>query len=344
MDHARTVPSSSPANRTRPSAEKWRWFARAPRPGQSVLELGCGDGTHLIASAVGLPDATFVGRDLSATAVERGNRLIAELGLRNACLHAADVTTWVPPHPFDYAIAHGLYSWVPPAVRDAVLKLYANALAPAGVGYVSYNIYPGCYVRRMLWEMMRFHTADIADPVAKMTEATEFAKFLAAGGQGAKTDSAVALMTHELESVIDSRDPRVLYHDDLGAFNDPVYVSLQLELLVCVLPGHFRSDVQAGLLAVLGSRPLPDGGTGLFHPDKLSFGQTVYLSQIYAAARQVAGVGSVNATVFQRQGIAAPQYLQDGFMRLARLEIPRLDNDANFPEHGLLRIHPFGGL
>ena len=119
--------------------------------------------------------------------------------------------------------------------------------------------------------------------------------------------------------------------------------SLELELLVCVLPGHFRSDVQAGLLAVLGSRVLPDGSTGLFHADQLSFGQTVYLSQIYAAARQVTGVASVNATVFQRQGIADPQYLQDGFMRLARLEIPRLDNDANFPEHGVLRVELHGG-
>lgn len=134
---------------------------------------------------------------------------------------------------------------------------------------------------------------------------------------------------------------RMAGHDT--EFNDPVYVSLELELLVCVLPGHFRSDVQAGLLAVLGSRPLADGSTGLFHPDRLSFGQTVYLSQIYAAARQVTGVASVNATVFQRQGIADPQYLQDGFMALARLEIPRLDNDANFPEHGVLRFQLFGG-
>lgn len=134
---------------------------------------------------------------------------------------------------------------------------------------------------------------------------------------------------------------RMAGHDT--EFNDPVYVSLELELLVCVLPGHFRSDVQAGLLAVLGSRVLPDGSTGLFHPDQLSFGQTVYLSQIYAAARQVTGVASVNATVFQRQGIADPKYLQDGFMALARLEIPRLDNDANFPEHGVLRLQLFGG-
>jgi hypothetical protein len=134
---------------------------------------------------------------------------------------------------------------------------------------------------------------------------------------------------------------RMAGHDT--EFNDPVFVSLEIELLVCVAAGHFRADVRAGLLAALGNRRLQDGGTGLFHPDRLSFGQTVYLSQIYAAARRVTGVASVNATVFQRQGVATRQYLDEGFMRMSRLEIPRLDNDANFREHGLLRLNLFGG-
>jgi hypothetical protein len=30
-------------------------------------------------------------------------------------------------------------------------------------------------------------------------------------------------------------------------------------------------------------------------------------------------------------------------MRLGRLEIPRLDNDPNFPERGVLRLVLFGG-
>jgi hypothetical protein len=101
--------------------------------------------------------------------------------------------------------------------------------------------------------------------------------------------------------------------------------------------------VRAGLLEVLGSRILPDGRRGLFHPDNLSFGQTVYLSPLYAAARQVAGVASVQVTLFQRQGTPDPQPLADGFMQLGRLEIPRLDNDPNFPEHGVLRLTLYGG-
>ena len=134
---------------------------------------------------------------------------------------------------------------------------------------------------------------------------------------------------------------RMAGHDT--EFNDPIHVSLEIDLLVCVQGSHFRADVRAGLLEVLSNRVLPDGRRGLFHPDALSFGQTVYLSPIYAAARQVAGVGSVQVTRFTRQGSNDTSALADGFMQLGRLEIPRLDNDRNFPEHGVLRLTLFGG-
>jgi SAM-dependent methyltransferase len=195
----------------------------APVDGCRVLEIGCGDGTHLIAAAIGLPAATFVGLDLSASAVERGNARIAELGLRNVSLHAADVTAWEPPpEPFDYAVAHGLYSWVPPAVRDAVLDVYRRALAPTGIGYVSYNTYPGCYVRRMVWEMLRFHTADFPEPTTRIAQAHELMKFLVAGLPAEKTPAA-ALFGHELDALQNDHHPAVLYHDDLSPTNDPVY-------------------------------------------------------------------------------------------------------------------------
>jgi predicted phage baseplate assembly protein len=127
------------------------------------------------------------------------------------------------------------------------------------------------------------------------------------------------------------------------AFNDPAHVSLELELLVCVRPEYFRSYVRAALLEVLSARRFADGGQGLFHPDRFSFGQTVYLSPIYAAARAVAGVGSVEVTCFQRQGLASSEHLAAGYLKLGRLEVPRLENNPDFPEHGVLRLRLFGG-
>jgi predicted phage baseplate assembly protein len=126
-------------------------------------------------------------------------------------------------------------------------------------------------------------------------------------------------------------------------FNEPRYVSLEIALHVCVKDDYFRSDVRQSLLQLFSNRVLADGSRGLFHPDNFSFGQTVYLSPLYAAAHKVPGVASVQVTTFQRQGTNDPSYLLGGELPLDRLEIARLDNDPNFPEHGVLRLGLDGG-
>ena len=123
----------------------------------------------------------------------------------------------------------------------------------------------------------------------------------------------------------------------------PQFVSLEIDLHVCVRSDHFRSDVERELLDVLSNRDLPDGRRGFFHPDLWTFGKPVYLSAIYGAAHQVTGVESVEVRTFQRQGVAESTGLDSGRLDMAALEIPRLDNDRNFPEHGRLTITLGGG-
>ncbi len=123
----------------------------------------------------------------------------------------------------------------------------------------------------------------------------------------------------------------------------PRFVSLKIEMLVCVAPDYFRSDVQEAILEKFNNRTLPDGTRGVFHPDNFTFGQTVHLSRLIAAAQDVAGVTSVEVTVFQRQGTTDPVPLAQGSLTLSRLEIARLDNDRNFPERGVFRLKMGGG-
>ncbi len=123
----------------------------------------------------------------------------------------------------------------------------------------------------------------------------------------------------------------------------PQFVSVELDLQVCVAAEHFRSDVERELLDVLSNRDLSDGRRGLFHPDNFTFGQPVYLSAIYAAAHQVTGVESVEVHMFQRQGRPESSALDTGRLDIGRLEIARLDNDPNFAEHGRLTITLGGG-
>lgn len=123
----------------------------------------------------------------------------------------------------------------------------------------------------------------------------------------------------------------------------PHYVSLEIHVHVCVKRDYFRSDVKEALLELFSNRVLPDGRRGVFHPDHFSFGQTVYVSDIYAAAMAVPGVDSVVVERFMRQGSKDRHPLLLGKLELGRLEIARLDNDSNFPEHGVLEIQTQGG-
>ena len=118
----------------------------------------------------------------------------------------------------------------------------------------------------------------------------------------------------------------------------PQYVSLEIEIAVCIKPGYFFSDVKKELLDVFSDRVLPNNQRGVFHPDNLSFGQPVYLSTLIAAAQAVAGVDSVMVRKFQRQHIDSDDALNSGKLELGRLEIAQLSNDPNFPERGSLTI------
>ncbi len=127
-------------------------------------------------------------------------------------------------------------------------------------------------------------------------------------------------------------------------FNDPIYVPLEIKMTVCVAPHYFRSEVHTSLLQVLSNQELADGRRGLFHPDAFTFGQPIYLSPLYAAARSVPGVETVQVTHFARQGQANNlDALRKEVMELGRLEIARLDNDRNFPERGILHLSLHGG-
>jgi hypothetical protein len=125
--------------------------------------------------------------------------------------------------------------------------------------------------------------------------------------------------------------------------DSPTYVSLEIEMIICIDPGYHSSDVNSALLDVFSNRTLPDGRRGVFHPDNFTFGQPAYLSPLYAAAQSVAGVTSVEITTFQRQGDPSNDALDSGKLEMDRLEIARLDNDRNFPEHGKLTLTVRGG-
>lgn len=187
-----------------------------------VLELGCGDGTNLLSFAHILPESSFVGVDLSKVHIDSANRGAGELGLRNLDFHCEDVMNFSRERfgEFDYIIAHGLFSWVPGDVQSKILEIYAECLAPHGVGYISYNIYPGCKIREMMWEMMRFHTADVQVPTEKVAGGVQFLNFL---NYAAEKETPYQTILNNQLAHYSQRTVENIYHDDFASFNRPLY-------------------------------------------------------------------------------------------------------------------------
>jgi protein-L-isoaspartate O-methyltransferase len=186
-----------------------------------VLELGCSDGTNLLPMAAAFRDARFVGCDVSSRAIASAGAAAAELGLDNVTFLHQDFSALAENlGTFDYIIAHGIYSWVPPAVRDALFDVAFNRLSEQGVMFVSYNVYPGCRVRQAAWEALHFHVDGIADPRARMDVAREFAGLLAEAGM--TQEKSDALMRDEFRRIAQQPDS-ALFHDDLAEPNEPVY-------------------------------------------------------------------------------------------------------------------------
>jgi methyltransferase-like protein/SAM-dependent methyltransferase len=187
-----------------------------------VLELGCGTGTNLNWLASYLPESEFVGIDLAEAHIHQAQKGATELELRNVSFSQTDIlaVTEETFGKFDYIIAHGVFSWVPEPVRQKILELYSELLNPEGVGFISYNVYPGFYRRQIVRDIMLYFGQRFADPMEKVQQGVALIDFLTAQ----TVDSPIyhELLKYELEG-FSRRSAENLYHDDLFEFNQPFY-------------------------------------------------------------------------------------------------------------------------
>jgi hypothetical protein len=128
-------------------------------------------------------------------------------------------------------------------------------------------------------------------------------------------------------------------------------VPLALTLLICVEPDHFRAEVERAVRSRLTAGVRPSGAFGFFHPDRLTFGQPLHLSRLYAEVAEIDGVESVEAIRFGRLADDEPEAGGEqsrvnrdrGLVPIGPREIARLDDDRDFPENGILTLTLKGG-
>ncbi|MBF0156756.1 MAG: class I SAM-dependent methyltransferase [Magnetococcales bacterium] len=193
----------------------------APASACRVLELGAANGGNLIPLASRYPESRFLGVDISPGQVASGRELIAALGLDNIELLAGDLLELADTlGPFDYILAHGLYSWVSVPVRRRILELVSRTLAPQGIAFVSFNALPGWRgVRGALREMLRHFSRKAGTPREQVAAARSGLDFLISGYGSAEVLEA-RLLLHECRRLQAATDG-YLFHEYLAPINDP---------------------------------------------------------------------------------------------------------------------------
>lgn len=199
-------------------------FGLKPAPIEScrVLEIGCAAGGNLIPMAEALPGSTFVGVDLSKKQIDSGLHIIETLGLRNIELKHMDCTDIDESFgKFDFIIVHGVFSWIPHDVQEAIFKICDKNLSEQGIAYVSYNTYPGWHLRGMIRDMMNYHVRNFDDPPRRIQQSRALLEFLAKS-VSADRGAYGMLLNSELE-LLRRQSDNYLFHEHLEKVNTPIY-------------------------------------------------------------------------------------------------------------------------
>ncbi|HEY4640344.1 MAG TPA: class I SAM-dependent methyltransferase [Thermoanaerobaculia bacterium] len=187
-----------------------RGIDTAPATRCRVLELGCNDGSNLIAMANDLPDSTFVGVDLVAPARKEAN-----VELRAMSIMDVDASFG----RFDFIICHGVYSWVPRDVQEKILAICRAHLAPDGIAYVSYNTYPGWHFRGMLRDLVRVHARGDAEEALQRSR--DLVQFLLAVNHGSQ-HPYVGYLQNAATLLENAVSPGYFVHEYLESINEPL--------------------------------------------------------------------------------------------------------------------------
>lgn len=116
--------------------------------GFEYCELACGQGLTATLLAAANPKGRFTAIDFNPAHIAHARELADRHGFDNLTflensfeeLVAAPVGT-LPQ--FDVVTLHGVYSWVSPDTRAAIVEFLRRYLKPGGIAYISYNSLPG---------------------------------------------------------------------------------------------------------------------------------------------------------------------------------------------------------
>lgn len=159
------------------------------------LDLGCGQGFSLLLHAAAHPEMEFVGIDFNPVHIAHAQQLALRAGLHNVRFLEGDFAQLAQTWPaelgqFHYTVLHGIYSWMAPSLRQAIVGCLQSAVHIGGAVYVSYNAMPGWAARMPLQHLLRRidQTAGLS-PVQAIEHGLQVCDRLQAAGAKIFTDN-----------------------------------------------------------------------------------------------------------------------------------------------------------
>ncbi|MBN6711634.1 methyltransferase regulatory domain-containing protein [Haemophilus haemoglobinophilus] len=193
----------------------------APLETAKVLEIGCSFGGNLLPFAIRHPNSQLVGIDLSEYQINIGQQMMEQVGVKNVELVAADISNVGFNIQFDYIICHGVFSWVPEVVRQAILKTIQDYLSPNGIAYISYNTYPGWKIKDIAKELMLFGSNPDLSRTERVDQSFETLKFVSNIFQR-KNAELYKVLSDSFKEVTEQSKYYVA-HEHFEEFNHPFY-------------------------------------------------------------------------------------------------------------------------
>lgn len=217
-----------------------------PRKGFRYLDAGCGQGYSLILAAASHPDSEFVGIDFLPEHIAHARGLAAAAGLKNVTFIEGDFID-LANNPadlgeFDFAVCHGITTWIAPAVKDGLFRLIGKVLRPGGVFYNSYNTYPGWLGATPFQHLVLLEQRSKAGALA-LSQARQHMDVLKEHSPG-MMNSLPGLQSRL--KTMETQDPAYLVQEYNNQFWQPVFVSQMMD------------EMSAVKLSYLGTATLPE--------------------------------------------------------------------------------------
>ncbi|HUL06662.1 MAG TPA: class I SAM-dependent methyltransferase [Candidatus Acidoferrum sp.] len=147
----------------------------------TYCELGCGNGQSSTVLAAANPNGQFFACDINPTHVQTARRWAEAGKVENLTFLEASFQQMVGANlpDFDFIVFHGVYSWIGPMARRAIVEFMQKKLKPGGLVYNSYNCLPGWSSVAPLQRLMtELSPADAPDTAARVGPALDAIKQL----------------------------------------------------------------------------------------------------------------------------------------------------------------------